>query len=428
MAKQKRESLLNDQTAGLETVKLSSRERDRLLREMDMAALRGMQSHLRDRRDTRLPFKRDKMLFALTHPNGATMKHIVTPRNLSQGGIAFLIGQFVYADSVCEMAIPDLQGQWQVVTGKVLQCRHISGVFHEASMVFDSPIDLNVFIDPEVTDGAAATETATEAEMIIRDTSRKWQAKIEEQQQNQEEAVAFPEMDCATIETVLIADEFIQDRLLLKQFASDIDLAVDDVGSIDELWATVKKDRVDVIMIDLHIESDNGIETILRLRDRGYEGSIVACSAELSGEVWEQAQEAGCDAYLAKPFTREEIQTLMSSLLAYRLDQFGDDHAVCSTLSGDESIRQLLRPFVRSLKKIKRQISQYQSQDDAANLRRVCRQLKGSGASYGYEELTQRAEAVMRELDKQSQEDVSSLSEVREQIDALVEVLNRVRA
>ncbi|HPD29124.1 MAG TPA: PilZ domain-containing protein [Phycisphaerae bacterium] len=69
----------------------------------------------------------------------------VRPRNLSQGGIAFLHEAYVYPETRCTVVLISATDQPIEVSGRVVGCRHISGKLHEIAMAFDRPIDAEDF-------------------------------------------------------------------------------------------------------------------------------------------------------------------------------------------------------------------------------------------------------------------------------------------
>jgi len=69
----------------------------------------------------------------------------VRPRNLSQGGIAFLHEAYVYPETRCTVALVSVTNQTVEVSGRVVGCRHVTGKLHEIAMTFDHPIEAEDF-------------------------------------------------------------------------------------------------------------------------------------------------------------------------------------------------------------------------------------------------------------------------------------------
>lgn len=66
----------------------------------------------------------------------------LVPRNLSACGFAFVHGVFVNTGMRCRLTLPMMGNRWCQVDGVVRRCRHIQGIVHEVSVVFDEEIDL----------------------------------------------------------------------------------------------------------------------------------------------------------------------------------------------------------------------------------------------------------------------------------------------
>ena len=69
--------------------------------------------------------------------------------------------------------------------------------------------------------------------------------------------------------------------------------------------------HIDLVLLDLKMPVLSGYDAASRLRSKGIDVPIIAVTAyALTGDE-EKAIAAGCDDYLAKPFSREKILTMM---------------------------------------------------------------------------------------------------------------------
>ncbi len=78
----------------------------------------------------------------------------------------------------------------------------------------------------------------------------------------------------------------------------------------DDALRLARENRYDVIIMDVNLgEGMDGIETTRRLREmKGYEGvPIIAVTANLGSNVRENCMHAGMDAFLPKPFQKEDL-------------------------------------------------------------------------------------------------------------------------
>lgn len=76
--------------------------------------------------------------------------------------------------------------------------------------------------------------------------------------------------------------------------------------------ASVGEKPPDLILVDINLPDANGLELTRRWRQEGFAMPIVAITSDLIRYSDEQAQQAGCDAFLAKPVSVEEMTALFT--------------------------------------------------------------------------------------------------------------------
>jgi len=81
---------------------------------------------------------------------------------------------------------------------------------------------------------------------------------------------------------------------------------------------TVESEKPDLVLLDIQLPDMNGIEVIKRLRQMPEFRSnpIIAVTAYAMKGDKEIAIEAGCDAYLAKPFSIYELRRVVDDTLS----------------------------------------------------------------------------------------------------------------
>ena len=78
---------------------------------------------------------------------GARSKFVVRPREISDGGLSFLHGGFLYPGSACTAILKTIDGEEVLVRGKIARCRVVRGRTHEVALRFDNPIDVKDFVN-----------------------------------------------------------------------------------------------------------------------------------------------------------------------------------------------------------------------------------------------------------------------------------------
>src|SRR5262245_15439733 len=119
---------------------------------------------------------------------------------------------------------------------------------------------------------------------------------------------------------ILVVDDVPESRTLvaaaLGQLGANVDLAADGAGAVSAAAAN----RYDAILMDIAMPSMDGFEATRRIRsrERGDEEEvpIIALSAQVMENIFEQCLDAGMDDYLAKPVTKNSIAATLQRWIA----------------------------------------------------------------------------------------------------------------
>jgi HPt (histidine-containing phosphotransfer) domain-containing protein len=147
---------------------------------------------------------------------------------------------------------------------------------------------------------------------------------------------------------------------------------------------------------------------------------------------------AGCTDYLSKPIDRHKLLTTCAAYMPTDIAPAADaaDAATAaptpppaetsrtlirSTLERDARVARVLNRFIANLPDRVTQLQRCVATNDLDTLRHAVHNLKGAGAGYGFAALSERSAAAEEAL-KADQ----SLDHVRQQVDALIEVIRQV--
>ena len=266
--------------------------------------------------------------------SGLSTAYIVATRNLSAGGLSALHGGYVHAGTRCVVQLISTHSAWTIVPGTVVRCQYVQGKIHEVGIVFDNLIDPANFC-PE----AAKTR------------------------------VLLAEDDLAITRLVTAH---------LTRLNAEVDHAEDGQIAVQKALSGV----YDVVMMDIEMPVMDGIEATKELRESGYTGLIVADTALTQPEDRQRCLQAGCDRYIAKPYSREDLAKLIESLR---------QEPLFSTFQNDVSMRDLIDAFVAELPAKVRALEEAMVSQDAKKLESLVRSLKGAAGGYGFEPITELA-------------------------------------
>jgi CheY-like chemotaxis protein len=97
-----------------------------------------------------------------------------------------------------------------------------------------------------------------------------------------------------------------------------------EAGTLGEARAILGSERVDLLLLDVHLPDGLGLTLAAEIgRDRPERPAILALTASVLPADQQAALDAGCDAFLAKPFPALALVTMSARLLAERSNSAG---------------------------------------------------------------------------------------------------------
>ncbi len=97
------------------------------------------------------------------------------------------------------------------------------------------------------------------------------------------------------------------------------DYEFEEAGTVEEAIEAARSFEPDVALVDVMMPGGSGLEVIRRLRQGpGRQARSVVVSAFASDGDRREAQEAGADAFVAKPFDPDELAAVVAGLLPQR--------------------------------------------------------------------------------------------------------------
>ena len=115
---------------------------------------------------------------------------------------------------------------------------------------------------------------------------------------------------------LLVEDDNIN-QLTIKKFLENRYTTII-TDSSDEVLGILKKNKVDIILMDISIWGKmNGLELtkVLKATREFSHIPVIAVTAHAFEDDKQNALEAGCDSYLAKPFSKDSLLGMMSDFV-----------------------------------------------------------------------------------------------------------------
>lgn len=301
------------------------------------------QRQLDARKSERYTYRIQAMQVEFTPQTGRPERHLVPTRNLSREGASFLVGHYVYPGTACSLKLISIHDNAYPVPGVVVHCRYLmgSGSVHEVGVKFQRPVDVALF-----------HHEAKELQILLVD-------------------------DDTTMPQLV--------RSLLKSCALDLTYADNGQTGVE----LVMQADYDLVMLDMDMPVKDGFQTALEMRERGYRGAIVAVTAMTRKEDRQRCFEAGCTHYVPKPLTRERLTNMLRA---------ATKEPLVSTLDGEGELADLIDSFVRELPMRLDDLQHALARNDLDSFARTVRLMKGQAGSFGFEVITDLAEALEKLL------------------------------
>lgn len=381
----------------IETIRLSSRDKQKLVDYIEQSSKKTVEN---DRRALRVDFHGRKVLVTITNNHGQKVGHTVLPRNLSRRGLAFVHGRFVYPDSRCHVTIPMQNGKWTAVEGVIRSCRHIQGIIHEVSVVFDEALNLNDFV----------RLTASQQERHRAEMAQDFDPEND--------------LDANAMGRALVIENMATDRKLYRLWLGKLNMATNEASGVTTTIEQMSHCQFDIIVVNTDLGDESGNELIQHLRGQGFERPIVATSSSESEEDKQAAMDAGATTYLVKPFTLDELRDTVEDALAIDTSATGNSDLIFSSMNKDDEMLPLIEEFVNTLGPLTMRLRRANADNDLSLISSICQNLKGAGAGYGFDGITTLARYAIESLGN-AENDAES---VRKTVNDLVGMLRKARS
>lgn len=123
---------------------------------------------------------------------------------------------------------------------------------------------------------------------------------------------------------ILVVDDEPPIRRFLRTALAAQDYRVEEAGDGETALDFLKRNPVDLVVLDLGLPGMDGLEVVRRLRGAGSAVPIVILSSrdDEAGKV--AALDLGADDYVSKPFGMEELSARIRAALRHRLQREGE--------------------------------------------------------------------------------------------------------
>ncbi|MCK5335911.1 MAG: response regulator [Gammaproteobacteria bacterium] len=207
-------------------------------------------------------------------------------------------------------------------------------------------------------------------------------------------------------------------RLLLEKTGAEVKVAANGKEAVDMAMA----EPFDLIFMDMQMPVMGGIEAISILRRSGYNGVIVSLTANAMKQDRQDCFEAGCNDYLTKPTSDENLYRTIYKYLDVKSDS---EKLENSSSYDDPDVLEIKKNFIASLPLKLEIVKKSFKQRQLTTVKSEIHKIKGLGGSVGYPEITSLSLKIEQSLARNDLYQCESLIQQMEQLIEQVEKKNK---
>lgn len=118
---------------------------------------------------------------------------------------------------------------------------------------------------------------------------------------------------------ILVVEDQVKMANFLKQGLNEVGYAVDLAESGSAAESYMAQGDYDLVILDVMLPDQSGIDTARHIRQDGYEGPILMLTALSTTKDKVHGLDAGADDYLTKPYSFDELHARVRALLRRRV-------------------------------------------------------------------------------------------------------------
>jgi PAS domain S-box-containing protein len=225
--------------------------------------------------------------------------------------------------------------------------------------------------------------------------------------------------------SILLAEDGIDNqrlaRLYLEAAGLSVSTAINGKIAVESVLEAARAGKpFDAVLMDMQMPELDGYGATAQLRRAGFtQLPIIAFTAHALSSEREHCLRNGCNDYVSKPIDRNNlIQVLAKYFPSAQIDA---PAPLQSEKAQDPLISTILDDYIKGLPEQIAKISQHLSRADLRALKMIVHQLKGSGGSYGFPQISIRAKNA--EVAITAKEPIERITH---EVQSLVELIRRV--
>jgi two-component system, chemotaxis family, chemotaxis protein CheY len=113
---------------------------------------------------------------------------------------------------------------------------------------------------------------------------------------------------------ILVADDHVEIHDFFNRVLTPLGYVCDTATTGKQCVEQVKQKPYDVLFLDLVLPDGDGSEILKQVRGHCPGMNIIICSSSDDHEIIDQVLSSGASAYMIKPFSADEIKTILNTI------------------------------------------------------------------------------------------------------------------
>ena len=328
------------------------------------------------------PYPQPKLNLVMREPAGTPRKTIAKGEEICPSSITVLTESYIHPTTIGKIALPTRGGAPRLVGGEVIACQHAKGRDHRVIFKFDESIALDEILGPD--------EAAEYLEAVRTGKSRK---------------------DEAPVVSVLYLDDHEADLRLFTTRLAATNIDVRPVAHLGAAMDAVETTNYDLVICDYYLEPPHTAHDLLtQFKERQVKTPVVVLTSDIDPDRAIQLATDGVVAVLNKPVDYATIAETLTAIAA------GSESKPKPVTTDDAT-----SAFLGSLGKRRSQLKRAIVQRNPDPVLRLCRDLAGASAGYGYVALGRAADRAIGAIEGAGSVDLAGkpLDDLLSQLDRL---------
>jgi PAS domain S-box-containing protein len=242
------------------------------------------------------------------------------------------------------------------------------------------------------------------------------------------------EMNCYRFSgKVLVVEDHPANQLLMHEALSKSGINVVICNNGDKVVKMLRKERFDLVFMDMKMPERNGYDIIKEVRAKGIKVPIIVLTADVTNETKELAFEAGCDLYMTKPVRKKDlyegVANYIKPIAGFKLnavegkagDELINDGAIISEYADIPEMSQAIDSFVEKLPSVIDELFSVMNSGDYERLKELAKALRRASVDRGFAKLGDKASDLEKsatyELLDNMKGDISDMEQICRRIE-----------